>query len=126
MLRGKWVAGVLTGTRDVEAAARALGLRCGEAIVKDGAAGAVWSDGLTVEAAGCAAVQVLDSTGAGDAFAAGFLYGHHEGMPVEASLKLAHASAAASLRSVGTTGSVETAAGCLALAERWGWRSMPA
>ncbi|KQQ91067.1 carbohydrate kinase family protein [Aureimonas sp. Leaf324] len=70
--------------------------------------------------------EVRGANGAGDAFAAGFMYGHHEGRPVPDCLKLAHASAAASLRSVGTTGSVETAERCLALADDWGWRSMPA
>jgi len=66
---------------------------------------------------------VKGANGAGDAFAAGFMYGWHEGHPVADALRLAHACAASSLRSVGTTGSVETVAGCLALADGWGWRS---
>jgi sugar/nucleoside kinase (ribokinase family) len=65
---------------------------------------------------------VAGANGAGDAFAAGFLYGTHEGWPVERSLALAHAVAAASLRGMTTTGTVEPWADCLALAERWGWR----
>ncbi len=66
---------VLTGLPDAEAAAVALGRRHGAAVVKSGAAGAVWSDGVRVETAAARAVQVVDSTGAGDAFAAGFLAG---------------------------------------------------
>jgi sugar/nucleoside kinase (ribokinase family) len=62
------------------------------------------------------------SVGAGDAFAAGMLFGIHEGWPLEQSLTLANASAAASLRSLTTTGSVENWRACLALADRWGWR----
>ena len=65
---------------------------------------------------------IVGANGAGDAFAAGFLYGTHEGWTVERALTLAHAAAAASLRGMTTTGTVEPWADCLALAERWGWR----
>lgn len=64
---------VLTGERDPAAAARRLGARCGGAVVKDGAAGAVWSDGQEVVAVAGVPATVVDTTGAGDAFAAGFL-----------------------------------------------------
>ena len=63
------------------------------------------------------------ANGAGDAFAAGMLYGLHEGWNVEDALTLAHASAAASLRSLSTTGAVEPWRKCLELANQWGWRS---
>lgn len=52
--------------------------------------------------------NIVSSVGAGDAFAAGMLYGIHEGWQIEASLELAHATAAASLRSPTTVGSVES------------------
>jgi sugar/nucleoside kinase (ribokinase family) len=65
---------------------------------------------------------VKGSNGAGDAFAAGMLIGLHEGWPLDRSLALANASAAASLRSITTNGAVENWRDCLALAERWGWR----
>ncbi len=65
---------------------------------------------------------IRGSNGAGDAFAAGMLFGIHEGWPLEACLKLASATAAASLRSVTTNGAVETWQECLRLAEEWGWR----
>lgn len=61
---------------------------------------------------------VESSVGAGDAFAAGMLYGIHENWNYDASLKLAHAAAAASLRAATTVGSVETVAECLAFAAR--------
>jgi sugar/nucleoside kinase (ribokinase family) len=64
--------------------------------------------------------------GAGDAFAAGLLYGLHEGWPVEAGLRLGHACAAASMRAVSTTARVAPVAECLALAEKWGLRPAPA
>jgi sugar/nucleoside kinase (ribokinase family) len=65
---------------------------------------------------------VAGANGAGDAFAAGMLYGLHEGWSVDNSLTLAHAAAAASLRSLSTTGAVETWQKCLELADQWGWR----
>lgn len=63
--------------------------------------------------------------GAGDAFAAGLLYALHEGWAIEASLRLAHACAAASARAVSTTAGVGPVAECLALADRWGLRPAP-
>ncbi len=66
--------------------------------------------------------EVAGANGAGDAFAAGFVYGWHEGWPLEDSVRLAHASAAASLRDITTTGAVESWRTCLDLANAWGWR----
>ena len=66
-------AAVLTGETDAAAAAQLLGKRCGAAVVKRGVAGAVWSDGNDVQSVPAVPTSVLDSTGAGDAFAAGFL-----------------------------------------------------
>lgn len=62
------------------------------------------------------------ANGAGDAFAAGFLYAHHEGWTFDDALTLAHAAAASSLRSITTVDSVESVATCLSLADAWGWR----
>lgn len=68
------------------------------------------------------AAEVVGANGAGDAFAAGLLYGLHEGWPLADCLQLAHATAGASLRGISTTGSVATWQECLALAKRWGDR----
>jgi sugar/nucleoside kinase (ribokinase family) len=65
---------------------------------------------------------IASANGAGDAFAAGMMFGWHEGWEVERCLRLAHASAACSLRGLATTGTIEPWADCLALAENWGWR----
>lgn len=65
---------------------------------------------------------VRGANGAGDAFAAGFMYATHEGHPIPDRLRLAHAAAAASLRSVGTSEGVVGWHDCLALAASWGWR----
>jgi len=69
--------------------------------------------------------EIAGVNGAGDAFAAGMLYGLHEGWEVEACMRLAHACAAASMREVATTTGVARAAECLALAKRWGFRPAP-
>jgi sugar/nucleoside kinase (ribokinase family) len=65
----------------------------------------------------------VGANGAGDAFAAGFLYGVHEGWSVERCLVMAHATAAASLRNISTTAAVVPVAECLRLADQWGWRA---
>lgn len=67
--------------------------------------------------------QVRGANGAGDAFAAGVLCGLHGGAASDAAVRLGHAAAALSLGSLGTTDGVLSAAGCLARAETWGWRS---
>jgi len=64
---------LLTGRMEPAEAAAALAARVGAAVVKCGAAGAVWCDGGPVVAVAAVPAQVLDTTGAGDAFAAGFL-----------------------------------------------------
>jgi sugar/nucleoside kinase (ribokinase family) len=63
---------------------------------------------------------IVGPNGAGDAFAAGFLYGIHEDWPLEDGLWLGHAAAACSLRTAGTTDGVENWRSCIAIAERWG------
>ena len=68
------------------------------------------------------ASAIVGPNGAGDAFAAGFLYSFHQGWSLADALSLAHATAAASLRKMSTTGAVENWSKCLELANRWGWR----
>lgn len=65
---------------------------------------------------------VVGTNGAGDAFAAGALYGLHEGWDLGRTLELAHASAAASMRHIGTTDAVVGWQECLSLTKQHGWR----
>jgi sugar/nucleoside kinase (ribokinase family) len=88
------------------------------AITADGSRFSVGSLALPVEA-------IAGVNGAGDAFAAGVLYGWHENWPIEECLRLGHACAAASMREVSTTGGVAPVAECLALARRHGYRPAP-
>lgn len=66
--------------------------------------------------------KIAGTNGAGDAFAAGALYGLHEGWALEDTVKLAHASAAASMRHIGTTDALVPWSKCLDLAAEYGWR----
>ena len=68
------------------------------------------------------ACEIVGANGAGDAFAAGFVYAYHQGWSIEEALSLAHAVAAASLRELSTTAAVESWPSCLDLAQKWGWR----
>ena len=66
---------------------------------------------------------IAGSNGAGDAFASGILYGMHQGWRICDTMQLAHAAAAASMRHIGTTESIERWQDCLALARGYGPRS---
>jgi sugar/nucleoside kinase (ribokinase family) len=70
------------------------------------------------------ASAVVGANGAGDAFAAGVLYGLHEQWSMDTCLQLGHACAAASMRAVSTTAGVGTVSECLALAKQWGFRPL--
>ena len=66
--------------------------------------------------------DIAGANGAGDAFAAGFLYGFHESWNLDDCLSLAHATAAASLRQISATGAVGSCSSNLDLVALWGWR----
>ena len=74
--------------------------------------------------AGGFGIREQSAVGAGDAFAAGMLYGLHEQWPIVECLQLGHACAAASMRAVSTTAGVGTIAECLKLAKQWGFRPL--
>ena len=62
---------------------------------------------------------IQGTVGAGDAFCAGILYAAEHGLPMEAALKLAACTAAASLRTVGASDGVGTAEEVLRLFEQY-------
>ncbi|HKG65102.1 MAG TPA: PfkB family carbohydrate kinase [Solirubrobacteraceae bacterium] len=105
---------VLTGEADPERAARALARRIrscsasgrttpgsADVVVTLGAAGALWSDGERVLHAPAVSAEVVDTTGAGDAFAAGLLAARAGG--AEPAEQLA-AGCALAARAVGVRG----------------------
>lgn len=91
------VAEALTGVNGIEAAVREMRSTHDATIV------------VTLGERGCAALEgdrfielpgvevaAVDTTGAGDIFRAGFIYGHLQGWPLERTLRFANAAAAAS------------------------------
>jgi sugar/nucleoside kinase (ribokinase family) len=101
----------IAAVADVEEAARTLS-RDGSVlvVVKLGAEGALAVDGGQVIRSAAAAVEEVDSVGAGDSFDAGFLAGHLAGRPPEESLRLANACGALSMRAAGGTAAQPTLA----------------
>ncbi|MBR3498186.1 MAG: carbohydrate kinase family protein [Selenomonadaceae bacterium] len=93
----------LTGEADVYKNIEALlsfGLKC--AVVKRGGRGCVIATkDARFEIPACRVEKVLDTTGAGDCFAAGFLYALSEGRSLEECGRFACATAACSVEEVG-------------------------
>jgi len=69
--------------------------------------------------------DIAGLAGAGDAFAAGVLFGRHEDWPMKRSLELGACAAASSLYHPTCSESVRPAGECLALGDRLGFRQMP-
>jgi sugar/nucleoside kinase (ribokinase family) len=98
-------AGVLTGRHgaDADDLARHLAAPAREVVVTAGSGMAAWSDGATVETMAAEPLDrpELDTTGAGDAFAAGFLAARARGAVPSVCLRDGHALAAAACRTTG-------------------------
>jgi sugar/nucleoside kinase (ribokinase family) len=110
----------ITGRATASDAARALrGERDGArpiVVVKRGAEGALAIDADGEETSiGAFEIEPLDSTGAGDAFDAGFLRAWLEGQPTSTCLSEAAAAGALSTRGLGGTSSLPTRADVEAL-----------
>ena len=87
----------------LDSAAARLAERVPTLAIKKGAQGAqAWQKGQTAQAPALP-VQVVDTTGAGDSFDAGFLYGYLKGWSLERTLRLACACGSLSARSPGGT-----------------------
>lgn len=65
---------------------------------------------------------IVGSTGAGDAFAAGFFYGMHEGWEIPRCLELAVCAAAVSLGDGSPSEAMQSAKDCLEQGRVWGYR----
>ena len=100
----------LTGDDDpARNAARLLERGVKAAVVKTGAKGCVVAtkDGV-VKVSAVPGVRCVDTTGAGDTFAAGFVFGLSEGRPVEDCARLGCAAASCSVEQVGATDGVRS------------------
>jgi ribokinase len=94
---------ILSGAPDPGAAAELLAARFGQAVVKAGARGAYWSasNGPATFAAAVVLEQVVDTTGAGDAFAATFLAARRSGAAPGQALTAANEKAATACQIIG-------------------------
>ena len=109
----------LTGERDHERALRRLRTRHdGLLVVTVGQRGAVALDGDRFLVAPGFAVNAADTTGSGDVFRAGFIYGLLHGWPVDRILHLANAAAAVACTRVGAMASIPALEEVLAMVSR--------
>lgn len=94
----------LSGRTGAEAACAALAARVGTVAVKLGPEGAIAMRGAEVARVGAPAIDVVDTTGAGDSFNAGLLTALLDGEPLAAALALAVACGSLSTAASGGTG----------------------
>jgi ribokinase len=99
---------LIAGVPETTAAALELARNGTLVVVKDGANGCVAAQGATVTSHQALSVTCLDSTGAGDAFDAGFLRGWLDSRPLEECLGYACAAGGLSTRSIGATDALPT------------------
>jgi sugar/nucleoside kinase (ribokinase family) len=78
----------MAGTRDRDAALEVLATHCDCVVIRRGPQGAVGIAGGEIRSVPADPVPVVDTTGAGDCFNAGFLAGWLSGLPIEHSLAL--------------------------------------
>jgi sugar/nucleoside kinase (ribokinase family) len=107
----------IAGTGDIDAAIERLARRVPTVAAKLGPRGASARRGAQTATATSPHMQVVDTTGAGDSFDAGFVYGHLAGWDLARTLRLACACGALSTRAAGGTGAQATLAEALALGE---------
>ncbi len=100
----------ITGLPDVGAALERLAEQVPTVVIKLGAAGALARRGGEVSRAASLSVEVVDTTGAGDSFDAGFVYGFLQGLPLAECLEIAVACGSLSTRGAGGTAAQPTLA----------------
>ena len=108
---------LVTGHDNPADQARALlELGCASVVITCGAEGAVYADPARVIRVRPFPVEVVDGSGAGDAFTAGIILGLIEGWPAEQRLRFATALGGSVCRGLGCTGTVFTRDEALAAA----------
>ena len=95
-------AAALTGETEFAAAVKALSAKCPTVCVTHGAEGSVIaSGGQTHKIAAAPVAQLVDTTGAGDLYAAGVLYGITAGLDLPAACRIGSIAAAEAISHVG-------------------------
>lgn len=100
----------------VEQASALLEWGCGAVVVTCGADGAVYADADRVLRVRPYDIELVDGSGAGDAFTAGLVTGMLEGWPIEETLRFASAVGASACRGLGCTTTLFTREEALAAA----------
>ena len=98
----------LTGESDPERAAARLAEFCPLVVIKCGADGVLARAGNQIWHSPALKVEVIDTTGAGDSFNAGFLAAHLRGEPIETCLRWGNISGGLSTTRRGGTSAVPT------------------
>ncbi len=102
---------MLTGKNDPYENAKLFadaGVKC--VVIKRGAAGClIYEGGRYIEVPACPDVKVTDTTGAGDSFAAGFLYGLSKGYTTEECGRFGNAVASCVVEGLGAAYGMESA-----------------
>ena len=93
----------LTGAANEEQALARLAQKCPWVAIKLGPRGAIAGQGTLTASSPALKVHVVDTTGAGDSFDGGFLYGFLHGWSLERALKLGAACGSLSTRQAGGT-----------------------
>ena len=98
----------IAGIAELDDAVLALAERAGVVVAKNGADGALAAHGERLVRAAAPTIDAHDTTGAGDAFDAGYLASMLAGDPLERSLAIANACGALSTRALGGVDSQPT------------------
>jgi sugar/nucleoside kinase (ribokinase family) len=104
-------------TSDLDAAARSLAERAGVVAIKNGDRGAIAQSAGVAHRVGPMRTALVDSTGAGDSFDAGFLAAWLDGAPLDRALALANVCGALSTRAMGGTSAQPTMEEAVAMLE---------
>jgi sugar/nucleoside kinase (ribokinase family) len=110
----------ITGTDDPDTALEVLAALVPTAVVKLGQGGAIAARGDARHRIGAHEVPIVDTTGAGDAFAAGFLHSHVRRWSLARSLTLANVCGAWSVSRIGSSISTPTRVEAFTALERGG------
>jgi sulfofructose kinase len=110
LITSRDIPGRLTGEANLRAALQALQTRYGCRLTAAtlGHEGVIAWDGSQFHYAAAFRVESVDTTGAGDIFHAGFIYGLLQGWPLARQLNFACAAAALNCKAIGARGGIES------------------
>jgi sulfofructose kinase len=110
LIASRDIPGRLTGEANLRAALRALQTRYGCRLTAAtlGQEGVIAWDGSQFRYAATFRVESVDTTGAGDIFHAGFIYGLLQGWPLPRQLDFACAAAALNCKAIGARGGIQS------------------